>query len=83
MFDGIVQEGRRVVVVAAGWAEAFNTAARAGRRASVSREWRHVGWNPHPHSWVKLNTNSAVKGSQFKVSLSGVLRGPSGEWLGG
>ncbi|MCI24591.1 putative non-LTR retroelement reverse transcriptase [Trifolium medium] len=42
----------------------------------------HIGWNPPPEGWVKLNTDGSCSDGGW-IGCGGVLRGSHGEWLGG
>jgi ribonuclease HI len=41
-----------------------------------------VGWSPPGDGWVALNTDGA-ENSDHKYGCGGLMRGSSGEWLGG
>jgi hypothetical protein len=48
----------------------------------VPRVIQHVGWSPPGDGWVALNTDGA-ENSDHKYGCGGLMRGSSGEWLGG
>jgi hypothetical protein len=48
----------------------------------IPRVIQHVGWSPPSDGWVALNTDGA-ENSEHKYGCGGLIRGSSGEWLGG
>ncbi|WCJ37652.1 Polynucleotidyl transferase ribonuclease H-like superfamily protein [Euphorbia peplus] len=42
-----------------------------------------IGWSVPFIHWVKLNTDGAVKGGQFRASVGGLIRDSQGTWIQG